>query len=183
MRPYKPYIPKNIHELMSQLTYMLIKSPTFESSEFPGRSIETAFLQLNEGLKMVRAELGEDRFQALMTLSDRMRGHFEADPTNSNGQAKAGRQLVFEMEGILKTVSSPRVQPASAEVKLTREEIIDLVRRLIDADGDRAELEDILDELLRTLPDADVGDLIYRTHPELTVEEIVDEALRRQRGK
>jgi hypothetical protein len=101
VRHYKPYIPQTMDALLSQLSFMLLCSPTFEDVEFPGRNVETAFLQLNEGLKNVRAELGEQRFIALMSLSDEMRAHFEADPDDNNGRTRAGRQLVLEMEAIL----------------------------------------------------------------------------------
>jgi hypothetical protein len=97
----QPYIPKTIDHLMSQLTFILMKSPTFEDPEFPGRNVETAFFQLNKGLENVRAELGEARFRKLRALSDRVRAHFEADPEDANGQTRAGRQLVLEMEAIL----------------------------------------------------------------------------------
>ena len=98
---YKPHIPKTLDDLMSQLSFMLLKAPTYEDPEFPGRNLETAFLQLNEGLKNVRAELGEARYEALMALSEKARAHFEADPGDNNGQTRAGRQLILEMEAML----------------------------------------------------------------------------------
>ena len=86
---------------MSQLGFMFVKSPTFVDPVFPGRSVETAFLQLNEGLRNVRKELGEERFHALVALSDEVRAHFEADPQDSNGEAWAGRRLLQEMQEML----------------------------------------------------------------------------------
>jgi len=104
IRRYKPYIPKTLDEVMDQLGFMMMKSPTFEDPVFPGRSIETAFLQLNEGLGAIRKELGEERFRVLAALSDRVRAHFESDPKDENGGAREGRRLIREMEQILEAV-------------------------------------------------------------------------------
>lgn len=102
-RPDKPYIPQTIGEIMDHLGFMLIKSPTFvdDSGYFPGRSIDTVFFSLNEGLKVVRRKLGDNRYAALKLISDRMRAHFEADPTDTTDDAVKGRTLIGEMESIL----------------------------------------------------------------------------------
>jgi hypothetical protein len=104
LRRYKPHIPQTIDDVVSQLGFMLLKSPTFVDPFFPGRNVETAFLQLNGGLRNVRKELGEERFHTLMALSDKVRAHFEADPQDNNGESMAGRQLIQEMQEILERV-------------------------------------------------------------------------------
>lgn len=101
MLDYKPYIPKNIGEVLELLSLIFLKSPTFKDSFFVHRNVDTVFLQLNEGLKKIRKKIGEERYAALTALSDRMRAHFEADPEDSNGQAREGRKLVREMQAIL----------------------------------------------------------------------------------
>ncbi|OJW67328.1 MAG: hypothetical protein BGO57_14025 [Sphingomonadales bacterium 63-6] len=102
-RPYKPYIPRSIGEIMDKLGSMMLYSPTFEddSGYFPGRNIDTIFFELNEGLKALRKKLGEERYAALVALSDRMRAHFEADPENKTDDTLKGRALIHEMEGLL----------------------------------------------------------------------------------
>lgn len=40
--------------LIDQLGFMFLTAPHFEDIEFPGQSIDTVFLQLNEGLSRVR---------------------------------------------------------------------------------------------------------------------------------
>lgn len=102
-QPNKPYIPQSIREIMDHLGFMMLKSPTFidDSGYFPGRSIDTVFFSLNEGLKFVRKKLGEERYTALSALSDRMRAHFEADPEDKTEDGLAGRALIHEMEDLL----------------------------------------------------------------------------------
>ena len=101
--PSKHYIPQSIGEIMDLLGFMMLKSPTFvdESGYFPGQNIETVFFSLNEGLKVVAKKLGEDRYAALASLSERMRAHFEADPEDKTDGAIKGRELIHEMEDLL----------------------------------------------------------------------------------
>lgn len=102
-RSYKPYIPQSIGDVMDLLARMMLDSPTFEddSGYFPDRNIETTFFQLSEGLKIIHKKLGEERYAALVSLSDRMRTHFEADPENKTDDTLKGRALIHEMEDIL----------------------------------------------------------------------------------
>lgn len=103
MLKYKPYIPKTIGELMDQLGSMMLSSPKFEdtSGYLRGMNIDTEFFALNEGLAVVRKSLGEERYQALVALSDRMRAHFEADPDNQTEDTINGRKIIHEMEDLL----------------------------------------------------------------------------------
>ncbi len=102
---YKPYIPQDAGELLDELAYMMLASPTFKdrTGYFPQRNIDTAFFSLNEGMLVVRKKLGEERYATLKALSDRMRTLFEADPDDKTGDTKAGRRLVLEMEDILRS--------------------------------------------------------------------------------
>jgi hypothetical protein len=102
LRPYKPTIPQSIGEVMDMLGWMMLKSPTFKHEEFPGLNIELVFFELKQGLEIVRGKLGEERYQALMVMSDRMRAHFEADPEDKTDDGLVGRQIIREMEDILK---------------------------------------------------------------------------------
>ena len=88
---------------MDFLWFMMLKSPTFEDTSgcFPGRNVETTFFSLNEALKRLRRRLGERRFEELMSLSDRMRAHFEADPEDQTEDTLEGRKLIHEMEDLL----------------------------------------------------------------------------------
>ena len=86
-RPYKPLIPQNVGEIMDKLGSMMLSAPTFNDPYFTERSVETEFSALNEGLAVVRGNLGEERYAKLIDLSNRMRAHFEA------GAAPSHRQL------------------------------------------------------------------------------------------
>jgi hypothetical protein len=108
VQPYEPYIPKNISELRDLLGWMMLASPTFadKSGYFPGRSVETAFHALNESLRLMRSKLGEGRYLKLREMSDRMRAHFEADPEDKTEDGLKGRDLIVEMEELLKQKAS-----------------------------------------------------------------------------
>ena len=99
----KPYVPQNVGELLDQLAYMMLASPTFKdmTGYLPGQNIDTAFFSLNEGLLVVRKELGEERYAALGALSDKMKALFESDPDDKTGDTRAAQMLIHEMEDIL----------------------------------------------------------------------------------
>jgi hypothetical protein len=107
---YKPYIPQGVSELLDQVSYMILYSPTFKDTTgyFPRQNIDTVFFALNEGLLVIRKKLGEERYTTLRTMSDQMRVLFESDPDNTNGSAKAGQKLLLEMEDMLRSVARPR---------------------------------------------------------------------------
>jgi len=107
---YRPYIPQDGSELLDQLAYMMLKSPTFKdrTGYFPRQNIDTAFFALNEGLLTLRKTLGEERYATLKALSDKMRALFEADPEDKTGDARAGRMIIREMEDILKSAARRR---------------------------------------------------------------------------
>jgi hypothetical protein len=104
---YKPYVPQDASELLDQLAYIMLASPTFKdmTGYLPGQNIDTAFFGLNEGLVVVRRKLGEERYATLRALSDKMRSLFEADPEDKTGDTQAGRDLIHEMEDILADVA------------------------------------------------------------------------------
>jgi hypothetical protein len=100
---YEPYVPKSASEVMDELAGMMLRSPDFKDSTgyFPERNIDTEFFSLNEGLKNLRQRLGEERYNQLIAMSNRMRAHFEADPDNETDETIKGREIVIEMEDIL----------------------------------------------------------------------------------
>jgi hypothetical protein len=97
----KGYIPKTADEVVDLLTLILYKSPTFTDSFFIHRNVETVFSQLNAGLQNIRRKIGEEKYAQLTSLAAATREHFEADPEDSNGQAREGRKLVREMRAIV----------------------------------------------------------------------------------
>ena len=100
----RPYIPKGISEIWDFLGAMMLSAPTFKdrTGYFPEQDINTEFFALNEGLKTIRKKIGDDNYKALVTLSDRMRAHFEADPEDRTEDGIKGRNCIIEMETILK---------------------------------------------------------------------------------
>jgi hypothetical protein len=99
---YKTYTPRGVGEIMDHLGYMMLSSPAFADPDFIGRNLETAFAELSEGIRLIRPKLGDERYAKLIELSDRMRAHFEADPEDKTQDAIKGRELILEMEDILK---------------------------------------------------------------------------------
>jgi hypothetical protein len=101
MRSYT-YVPQSVSELNDFLGFMIVRSPLFEDVAFPGQSIATVFAELSESLQLLRPKIGEERFQRLSELAQRVRTHFEADPDDNNGETSAGRKLIYEMKAVLR---------------------------------------------------------------------------------
>lgn len=104
MRPYKPYICQTIGELNDKLGWMMIYAPTFKGRMgfLPERNLDTTFQGLNESLDNLRNKLGEKRYSEMRELSHRMRPLFESDPEETNGGSRAGREIIHEMELMLR---------------------------------------------------------------------------------
>ena len=102
-----PYIPKTKDEIRDFLGRMMLGAPTFidKTGYFETRNIETEFLALNEGLELVRRQLGEENYRKLTELSAQMRKLFEADPENKTGETSKGRKCILEMQEVLHGVS------------------------------------------------------------------------------
>lgn len=109
-RPYTPYIPQTISEIWDLLGGMMLEAPTFvdKTGYFPQQNIDTEFFALKEGLKSVQKKLGEERYERLVVMADRMKAHFLADPEDKTEDSVAGRRLINEMEGVLKEVWGSR---------------------------------------------------------------------------
>jgi hypothetical protein len=105
--PYKPYVPKDAGELLAYLAHMMLAAPTFEDKTGYLRrmNIDTTFFSLNEGFQAIREKLGEERYEKLRAMSDKMRALFEADREDKTGDTQAGRMLIHEMEDILTDVA------------------------------------------------------------------------------
>ena len=100
----EPYIPKGFAEIWDYLALLMLASPRFDNNLWfdADRNIDTVFFAFNEGLKTIRSDVGEETYQKLAELSDRMRAHFEADPESKNGEVIKGRELILDMQDILK---------------------------------------------------------------------------------
>ncbi|BBK78747.1 bacteriocin immunity protein [Clostridium butyricum] len=61
--------------------------------------------------------------------------------------------------------------------RLTREELIDLVNKIIECEGSEEEIDEMIEVVKRNVPYPDISDLIYWSEDELTPEEIIDKAL------
>jgi hypothetical protein len=59
----------------------------------------------------------------------------------------------------------------------TKRRLIELVRRIMNAEGTEEELDHMLDRLEKSVPHPEVSDLIFWDDRNLTAEEIVEEAL------
>lgn len=61
--------------------------------------------------------------------------------------------------------------------EVTRVELIEWVRKLMNAEGTEAELDDMLSKLQQQVPYAEISNLIYWDDRDLSPEQIVEEAL------
>ncbi len=106
MKSPKIRVPQNVMEILEVLSSMLVTAPKFldKTGYFPDHNIDSAFQQLNQGLSFNRPTLGEDRYHRLIAMSDQMRALYEADPENTNGETRKGRDMIYEMEDILNQV-------------------------------------------------------------------------------
>jgi hypothetical protein len=104
MWPAKLYVPEGVSEIIDQLGMMVLRSPTFvdNTGRFPYRNIDVVFLQLNEALRRIRGKLGDERYLKLLDMADRMRAHFEADPEDKTDDSMKGRDLIEDMQNLLK---------------------------------------------------------------------------------
>jgi hypothetical protein len=77
-----PYIPQSVSEILENLGSIMLSAPAFldDSGYFPDRNIESEFYLLNEGMRLIRKRLSEEKYATLAGMSDQMRAHFEADP-------------------------------------------------------------------------------------------------------
>lgn len=110
MNPYQPYVPETPGEMMDLLAHLMLSAPTFvdKTGFFWEQNIETEFLSLTEGLKAIRKQIGDDGYEVLADLATRMRAHFEADPEETNGEAKKGYACIREMEELLPKLARRR---------------------------------------------------------------------------
>ncbi|WP_156726548.1 bacteriocin immunity protein [Streptomyces apocyni] len=60
---------------------------------------------------------------------------------------------------------------------MTRDELIRLVERIMAGEGTEEEHDDLVHRLQENVPHPRVIGLIYHSNPELTAEEVVDQAL------
>jgi hypothetical protein len=106
MKPTKMHVPQDIQEILVLLSWILLKSPRFiqKGRYLQPVSVEYVFSRLKEGLSNVRETLGEERYRELTRMSDEMYAHFKADPENTTGETRKGRDIIYEMEDILKQV-------------------------------------------------------------------------------
>ena len=101
---YKTYIAQTIGELNDKLGWMMMNAPTFKdrTGYFPDRNIGTAFQGLNDSLDNLRGKIGQERHAKMREMSDKMRMLFDSDPEDVNGGAKAGREIIHQMELMLR---------------------------------------------------------------------------------
>lgn len=102
-RKFRPYVPQSLGDLLDQMGFMMLSSPTFrdKTGYFPEQNLETAFYELNEGLQRLRPKLGDELYRRFVAMSDQMRAYFEADPEDKTGDSNRGRALIREMEELI----------------------------------------------------------------------------------
>jgi len=98
------YAPETKGELLDMLGSMMLNCPAFvdKTGYFPDRNIDTEFHTLKAGLSNIRKSVGEERYTTLIAIADQMRAHFEADPEDKTEDSLKGRQLILDMEDLLR---------------------------------------------------------------------------------
>jgi hypothetical protein len=99
------YIPKSFGDLLENLNAILLCSPKFvdpTGGYEPWRSLEARFYTFNEGIRDLRSQLGEECYEKLAAMSDRIRACFQADPDETTGETRKGKDLVYDMEDLIK---------------------------------------------------------------------------------
>lgn len=61
--------------------------------------------------------------------------------------------------------------------KLTREELISLVSKIVECEGTEEEIDEMIEIVKNNVPHPEVSDLIYWNEEDLTPEQIVDIAI------
>jgi hypothetical protein len=104
MKPARMYIPQDINELIDLVMSMMLSAPKFidKTGYLPFLNLDYVFQELREGLNHNRRELGEEHYNELIRMSDRMRMLFEADPEDETEDTIKGRQIILQMEDVLK---------------------------------------------------------------------------------
>jgi hypothetical protein len=107
-----PYIPASLSEINDMLGTMPGEIPKFidKSGYFPELNIDSRFHQIVEGFGRVRKKLGEDRYATLIDLAARAKSLFLEDPEEENGMTREGRNLIFEMQDVLRDARARRVK-------------------------------------------------------------------------
>lgn len=103
MRPYEPYVAQTVGELVDKLGAMMLDAPTFVdlTGYTPEQNLETTFSGLGKSLDGLRKTVGEEKYEKLVEMADRMRSLFESDPRDETGDAQIGRGLISAMEIVL----------------------------------------------------------------------------------
>ncbi|MGO4109711.1 bacteriocin immunity protein [Paenibacillus sp. YAF4_2] len=60
---------------------------------------------------------------------------------------------------------------------LIKEELIELVRKIMNVEGSEEEIDNMIELLKSNVPHPEVSDLIYWNEKELTAEQVVEQAL------
>ncbi|MDQ1913741.1 bacteriocin immunity protein [Paenibacillus sp. GD4] len=61
--------------------------------------------------------------------------------------------------------------------QLSKEEMIDLVRKIMNSEGSEAEIDIMIDLLKKSVPHPEVSNLIFWNEEELTPEQVVEQAI------
>lgn len=98
-----PFVPKDLDTIYDLLGWMMLYAPKCDSGLSWGyeQNIDVTFFELNEGLKVVSREIGEETYAQLAAMSHQMRAHFDSDPEDKNGGCDKGRILTNEMSDIV----------------------------------------------------------------------------------
>jgi hypothetical protein len=96
---YESYVPKEETELCDMLGSMLLASPKFEADPvyFPDLTIHTEFKGLDAGINLLRPQLGEEIYAKLIEMYSQAKHLFEADPDDTTGETKRGREIILDM--------------------------------------------------------------------------------------
>ncbi len=103
MQEYSPYIPQTLGELWDLVGSMVLGAPRFidTSGFFPEKDINTEYLKLTEGLKVVRPALGDERYAQLVDMAQRTKALFVQAVDEDAEEIWTGRNLLLDMVDII----------------------------------------------------------------------------------
>jgi hypothetical protein len=104
MKPAKMCVPQDLRELLEFAVSVLSSAQMFadKTGYFPHQNLDYVFRQLFAGLSLNKPALGEQRYEKLIDMSDRMRALFEAEPEDKTGETLLGCKIIHQMEDMLR---------------------------------------------------------------------------------
>jgi hypothetical protein len=98
---YGSYVPETLGDLLDYLSVLLLESPKFENLYYLRRDLDSTFAVFDESLRRLQPQLGRALYERFVRDSKQMRAYFAADPEQTTGDTRKGKDMVYELEDLL----------------------------------------------------------------------------------